>query len=152
MNNVISTITMKMLNRVASMSVSIFRHFKYMILWRNANFTSIFKDIKGKWLFQIFCPLNRSAFMDHDNDSNTSWYLHIFLHSSCQHVHWGGECSKTTTLVFQRVDFELFRTVVGTVPWDSVLKGRGVQEGWLLPKKEVLKWQEQAVLLCHKTS
>ena len=36
--------------------------------------------------------------------------------------------SKTATLDFQRADFELFRTLVGRVPWESVLKGRGVQE------------------------
>ena len=43
--------------------------------------------------------------------------------------------SKTATLDYQRVDFEVFRTLVGRVPWDSVLKGKGVQEGWLLLKK-----------------
>lgn len=43
---------------------------------------------------------------------------------------------------FQRTDFELFRTLVGRVPWDSVLKGKGIQEGWLLLKKEVLEPQE----------
>ena len=40
--------------------------------------------------------------------------------------------------------------MVGRVPWDSVLKGNGVQEGWLLLKKEVLKAQEQVIFLCHK--
>lgn len=58
--------------------------------------------------------------------------------------------SKTATLDFQRADFELFRTLVGEVPWDSVLKGKGVQEGWMLLKKEVLETQEQAVFLCCK--
>ena len=50
---------------------------------------------------------------------------------------------------FQRTDFELFRTLVGRVPWDSVLKGKGIQEGWLLLKKEVLEPQEQAVPCCQ---
>ena len=36
---------------------------------------------------------------------------------------------ETATLDFQRVDFELFKTLVGTVTWDSVLKGTGIQEG-----------------------
>ena len=58
--------------------------------------------------------------------------------------------SKTAILNFQRADFEQFRTLAQRVPWDSVLKGKGVQEGWLLLKKEVLKAQEQAIPLCRK--
>ena len=34
--------------------------------------------------------------------------------------------SETATLDFQRADFELFRMLVGRVPWDSVLKGKEV--------------------------
>ena len=36
--------------------------------------------------------------------------------------------SKTTILNFQRVDFDLFKTLVAWVPWESLLKGKGVQE------------------------
>jgi len=46
----------------------------------------------------------------------------------------------------------LFRRLVGGVPWDSVLKSKGVQDGWSLFKKEVLKAQEQAVPLSSKMS
>ena len=53
---------------------------------------------------------------------------------------------------FRRADFELFRTLVGEVPWEVVLKGRGVQEGWALFKKEILLAQEQSVPMCPKTS
>ena len=60
--------------------------------------------------------------------------------------------SKTATLDFQRTDFELFRRLVGRVPWGSVLESKGVQDGWLLFKKEVLKVQEQAVPLSRKMS
>ena len=60
--------------------------------------------------------------------------------------------SKTATLDFRRADFELFRRLVGRVPWGSVLESKGVQDGWLLFKKEVLKAQEQAVPLSHKMS
>jgi len=56
--------------------------------------------------------------------------------------------SKTATLGFWRAGFELFRALVGRVPWDSVLKSKVVQEGWSLLKKEVLEAQEQAVALC----
>ncbi|KAK4823437.1 hypothetical protein QYF61_002123 [Mycteria americana] len=60
--------------------------------------------------------------------------------------------SKTTTMDFQRADFGLFRTLVERVPWETVLKGKGVQEGWTFFKKEVLKVQEQAVPVCRKTN
>ncbi|PKU29777.1 hypothetical protein llap_19920 [Limosa lapponica baueri] len=53
--------------------------------------------------------------------------------------------SKTSTLDFWRADFSLFRTLVGRVPWEIVLRGKGVQEGWTLFKKEILKVQGQAV-------
>ena len=36
--------------------------------------------------------------------------------------------SKTTILNFQRADFDLFRTLVAGVPWESLLKGNGVQD------------------------
>ena len=58
--------------------------------------------------------------------------------------------SKTAVLDFRRADFELFRTLVGRVPWEAVLKGRGVQEGWALLRKEILKAQEQTVPTCPK--
>ena len=60
--------------------------------------------------------------------------------------------SKTATLDFWRADFELFRRLVGRVPWGSVLESKGVQDGWSLFKKEVLKAQEQAVPLSRKMS
>ena len=40
-----------------------------------------------------------------------------------------GGGSKTATLDFWRVDFELFRTLVGRIPLDSVLKGKEAEEG-----------------------
>ena len=45
--------------------------------------------------------------------------------------------SKTTTMDFWRADFGLFRTLVERVPWDRVLKGKGVQKGWTFFKEEV---------------
>uniref|UniRef100_A0A8C2SLP0 Reverse transcriptase domain-containing protein n=1 Tax=Coturnix japonica TaxID=93934 RepID=A0A8C2SLP0_COTJA len=62
------------------------------------------------------------------------------------------ENSKTATLDLRRTDFDLFRRLVGAVPWCSVLANKGVQDGWLLLKKEVLKAQEQAVPLSRKMS
>ncbi|KAM9590852.1 uncharacterized protein ACIBXB_005900 [Morphnus guianensis] len=60
--------------------------------------------------------------------------------------------SKTTTMDFWRANFGLFRTLVERVPWETVLKGKGVQEGWTFFKKEVLKAQEQAIPMCGKTN
>ncbi|KAK4807146.1 hypothetical protein QYF61_018487 [Mycteria americana] len=60
--------------------------------------------------------------------------------------------SRTATLDFQRADFGLFRSLVDRVPWEAVLKGKGVQESWTFFKKEILKAQEQAVPMCRKTS
>ncbi|XP_032304298.1 uncharacterized protein LOC116654245 [Coturnix japonica] len=64
---------------------------------------------------------------------------------------WRGN-SKTATLDFWRVDFELFKRLVGGVPWHSVLASKGVQDGWLLFKKEVLREREQVVPLSCKMS
>jgi len=58
--------------------------------------------------------------------------------------------SKTTTMDFQRANFGLFRMLVERVPWERVLKGKGVQAGWTFFKEEVLKAQKQAVPTCRK--
>jgi len=36
--------------------------------------------------------------------------------------------TKTAILNFQRADFDLFRMLVAEVPWELLLKGKGVQE------------------------
>ncbi|PKU32032.1 rna-directed dna polymerase from mobile element jockey-like [Limosa lapponica baueri] len=53
--------------------------------------------------------------------------------------------SRTATLDFRRADFGLFRSLVDRVPWEAVLKGKGVQEGWTFFKKEVLKMGMETV-------
>ena len=62
------------------------------------------------------------------------------------------EVSKITTMELWRGDFGLFRMLVKSVPWERVLKDKGVQEGCTLFKEEVLKAQEQAVPMCCKTN
>jgi len=42
--------------------------------------------------------------------------------------------------------------LVEGVPWERVLKGKQVQEGWTFFKEEVLKAHEKAVHMCHKTN
>ena len=50
--------------------------------------------------------------------------------------------SRTATLGFWRADSGLFRSLIHKVPWEAVLKGKGVQEGWTFFKKEILKVQD----------
>ena len=65
-----------------------------------------------------------------------------------EHVMEISEDSRTAVLDFWRADFGLFRRRVDRVPWEAVLKGKGVQEGWTFFKKEILKAQEQAIPMC----
>ncbi|GAB0182547.1 hypothetical protein GRJ2_000720000 [Grus japonensis] len=51
-------------------------------------------------------------------------------------------CSKLTTLDFRRADFGLFRDLLGRIPWDKVLEGRGAQDSWLVFKGHLLQAQE----------
>ena len=44
----------------------------------------------------------------------------------------------------------MFRSLVNRVPWEAVLKGKGVQEGWTSFKKEISQAQEQAIPMCRK--
>ncbi|KAK4823087.1 hypothetical protein QYF61_025709 [Mycteria americana] len=60
--------------------------------------------------------------------------------------------SRTAILDVRRADFGLFRRLVDRVPWEAVLKGKGVQEGWMFFMKEIFKAQEQAVPMYQKTS
>ncbi|KAK4827846.1 LOW QUALITY PROTEIN: hypothetical protein QYF61_021983 [Mycteria americana] len=60
--------------------------------------------------------------------------------------------SRTATLDFWRADFGLFRGLADRVPWEAVLKGKGVQEGWTFFKKKIVKAEEQAIPMCQKTS
>ena len=60
--------------------------------------------------------------------------------------------SRTATLDFRRAASRLFKILVDRVPWEAVLKGKGVKEGWTFFKKETLKEQEQAIPKCRKTA
>ena len=46
---------------------------------------------------------------------------------------------------FQRANFKLFRTLIGRLPWESLLKDKVIKESWPLLKQEVLKVEEQTV-------
>ncbi|GAB0178252.1 hypothetical protein GRJ2_000290500 [Grus japonensis] len=54
-------------------------------------------------------------------------------------------CSKLTTLDFRRTDFGLFMDLLGRVPWDKALEGRGAQDSWLIFKHHLLQAQEYCI-------
>ncbi|GAB0207196.1 hypothetical protein GRJ2_003185200 [Grus japonensis] len=53
--------------------------------------------------------------------------------------------SKITTLDFRRADFGLFRDLLGRIPWDKALEGRGAQDSWLIFKGHLLQAQERCI-------
>jgi len=50
--------------------------------------------------------------------------------------------TKSTTLDLRRADFGLLRDLLGRIPWDKALEGRGAQESWLIFKDHLLQVQE----------
>ncbi|GAB0208586.1 hypothetical protein GRJ2_003324300 [Grus japonensis] len=60
--------------------------------------------------------------------------------------------SKLTTLDFRRADFGLFRDLLGRIPWDKALEGRGAQDSWLIFKGHLLQAQEQCIPTKRKSS
>ncbi|GAB0204525.1 mitochondrial enolase superfamily member 1 [Grus japonensis] len=61
-------------------------------------------------------------------------------------------CSKLTTLDFRRADFGLFRDLLGRIPWDKALAGRGAQDSWLIFKGHLLQAQERCIPTKRKSS
>ncbi|GAB0189924.1 protein inscuteable [Grus japonensis] len=59
--------------------------------------------------------------------------------------------SKLATLDFRRADFGLFTHLLGRVPWDKALEGRGAQESWLVFKDHLLQAQEQCISAKRKS-
>ncbi|KFW60998.1 hypothetical protein AS28_04482, partial [Pygoscelis adeliae] len=53
--------------------------------------------------------------------------------------------SKLATLDFRRADLGLFRDLLGRVPWDKALEGRGPQESWLIFRDHLLQAQERCI-------
>ncbi|GAB0197899.1 mitochondrial enolase superfamily member 1 [Grus japonensis] len=60
--------------------------------------------------------------------------------------------SKLTTLDFSRADFGLFRDLLGKIPWDKALEGRGAQDSWLIFKDHLLQAQGQCIPTKRKSS
>jgi len=55
-------------------------------------------------------------------------------------------------LDLRRVNFALFKELLGGIPWAKALKGRGVHECWLLFKRHFLHAQERCIPLRKKSS
>ncbi|GAB0208907.1 hypothetical protein GRJ2_003356400 [Grus japonensis] len=53
--------------------------------------------------------------------------------------------SNLTTLDFRRAGFGLSRDLLGRVPWDKALEGRGAQDSWLVFKDHLLQGQERCI-------
>jgi len=53
--------------------------------------------------------------------------------------------SKLATLEFGRADFGLLRDLLGKIPWDKALEGRGAQESQSEFKDHLLQAQEQCI-------
>ncbi|GAB0186589.1 hypothetical protein GRJ2_001124200 [Grus japonensis] len=62
------------------------------------------------------------------------------IHKAVRRAH-----SKFITLNFRRADFGLFRDLLGRIPWDKALEGRGAQDSWLTFKGHLLQAQEQYI-------
>ncbi|GAB0179901.1 hypothetical protein GRJ2_000455400 [Grus japonensis] len=60
--------------------------------------------------------------------------------------------SRVATLDFWRANFKLFRELFRRVPWESAFEGLGVHKCWSIVKNHLLEAQEQAILLCCKSS
>ncbi|GAB0204032.1 polycomb group RING finger protein 3-like [Grus japonensis] len=60
--------------------------------------------------------------------------------------------SKLTTLDFRRADLGLFRDLLGRIPWDKALEGRGAQDSWLVFKNHLLQAQERCIPTKRKSS
>jgi len=52
---------------------------------------------------------------------------------------------KLTALTFRRAVFGLFSDLLGRVPWDKALEGRGAQESWLMFKDHLGQAQERCI-------
>jgi len=59
--------------------------------------------------------------------------------------------SKLTTLGFRRADFGLLWDLLGRIPWDKALEGRGAHESWSVFKDHLLQAQERCTLTKRKS-
>uniref|UniRef100_K7F0X2 Endonuclease/exonuclease/phosphatase domain-containing protein n=1 Tax=Pelodiscus sinensis TaxID=13735 RepID=K7F0X2_PELSI len=56
------------------------------------------------------------------------------------------ESSKIHTLDFKKADFDSLRDLMGRIPWDANVMGKGVQDSWQYFKEVLLKAQKETIL------
>ena len=59
--------------------------------------------------------------------------------------------SRIKTLDFRRANFDLFKELLGGIPWVRALESRGVQDSWLLFKHHFLHTQDQCIAPSKKS-
>ncbi|CAM4534308.1 unnamed protein product [Caretta caretta] len=62
------------------------------------------------------------------------------------------ESSRIQTLDFRKADFDSLRELMGKIPWENNMRGKGVQERWLYFKESLLRSQGQTIPMCRKNS
>ncbi|CAM4377561.1 unnamed protein product [Caretta caretta] len=62
------------------------------------------------------------------------------------------ESSRIQTLDFRKADFDSLRELMGKIPWENNMTGKGVQESWLYFKESLLRLQGQTIPMCRKNS
>ncbi|KAG6931740.1 hypothetical protein G0U57_001044 [Chelydra serpentina] len=62
------------------------------------------------------------------------------------------ENSRIQSLDFRKADFDSLRELMGKVPWENNMRGKGVEESWLYFKETLLRLQEQTIPMCRKKS
>ncbi|CAM4670924.1 unnamed protein product [Lepidochelys kempii] len=62
------------------------------------------------------------------------------------------ESSRIQTLDFRKADFDSLRELMGKIPWENNMRGKGVQESWLYFKESLLRLQGQTIPMCRKNS
>ncbi|MCQ4078975.1 hypothetical protein FK519_29925, partial [Klebsiella pneumoniae] len=67
------------------------------------------------------------------------------IHGAARKIH-----GKLSALDFRKADFGLFRDLMGQVPWEVALEGRGAQESWSIFKEHLLQAQQRCIPMKNK--
>ncbi|CAM2100783.1 unnamed protein product [Caretta caretta] len=62
------------------------------------------------------------------------------------------ESSRIRTLDFRKADFDSLMELMGRIPCENNMSGKGVQESWLYCKESLLRFQGQTIPMCRKIS
>ncbi|MCQ4021238.1 hypothetical protein FK520_26920, partial [Klebsiella pneumoniae] len=68
------------------------------------------------------------------------------IHGAARKLH-----GKLSALDFRKADFGLFRDLMGQVPWEAALEGRGAQESWSIFKEHLLQAQQRCIPMKNKS-